>query len=95
MNRPGNRFIATLASLAMAALLLATWLSGGLTSQRAGAQPAEAPSTPAESRQSALAAVADGKADATPAIQQLVDSGIGRIRLPKGTYRITKPIVVD
>jgi hypothetical protein len=95
MNRPGNRFIATLASLAMAALLLATWLSGGLTSQRAGAQPAEAPSTPAESRPSALAAVADGKADATAAIQQLVDSGIGHIRLPKGTYRITKPIVVD
>ncbi|QDU36598.1 Pectate lyase superfamily protein [Maioricimonas rarisocia] len=42
-----------------------------------------------------LAAVADGKADATATLQQLIDSGKGEIELPKGVYRLTAPIVVD
>jgi hypothetical protein len=37
----------------------------------------------------------DGRADDTVAIQNAVDAGIGCIRLPKGTYRITRPIVID
>jgi hypothetical protein len=37
----------------------------------------------------------DGIADETDALQKAVDSSVGSIRLPKGTYRITKPIVVD
>jgi hypothetical protein len=40
-------------------------------------------------------AVGDGKADDTAAIQKAVDSGVGAISLPKGVYRITRPIVVD
>jgi hypothetical protein len=39
--------------------------------------------------------VGDGKSDDTAAIQKAVDSGTGDIRLPKGTYRITRPIVID
>ena len=37
----------------------------------------------------------DGKADDAAAIQRLVDSGTGAIQLPRGTYRITRPIVID
>lgn len=37
----------------------------------------------------------DGKADDTEKLQAAVNSGAGSIHLPKGTYRITKPIVVD
>lgn len=40
-------------------------------------------------------AVGDGEADDTAAVQRAVDSGGGDICLPKGTYRITSPIVVD
>ena len=40
-------------------------------------------------------AVGDGRADDTAAIQKAVDSGAGDVRLPKGVYRITRPIVID
>lgn len=40
-------------------------------------------------------AVGDGKVDDTNAIQAAVDSGIGSIRFPKGTFLISRPIVVD
>ena len=40
-------------------------------------------------------AVGDGKTDDTVAIQKAVDSGIGAIKMSKGLYRITKPIVID
>jgi hypothetical protein len=40
-------------------------------------------------------AVGDGKADDTAAIQKAVDAGGGVVRLPKGTYRITRPIVIE
>ena len=40
-------------------------------------------------------AVGDGKADDTAAIQAAVDAGIGEVCLPRGTYRITRPIVID
>ncbi len=43
----------------------------------------------------AFGAVGDGKADDTVAIQKAIDSGMGRVCLPKGVYRITKPIVID
>jgi hypothetical protein len=39
--------------------------------------------------------VGDGKADDTTAIQQLVDGGLGAIRLPRATYRLTKSVVID
>jgi hypothetical protein len=40
-------------------------------------------------------ATGDGISDDTEAIQRAVDSGIGRIEFPKGTYRITRPIRID
>jgi hypothetical protein len=40
-------------------------------------------------------AVGDGKADDTAAIQKAVDSKTGLIQLPRGVYRITRPIVID
>jgi len=40
-------------------------------------------------------AVGDGKADDTAAIQKAVDARVGLVQLPRGVYRITKPIVID
>ena len=40
-------------------------------------------------------AVGDGKADDTAAIQKAVDSKVGLVQLPKGVYRIAKPIVIE
>jgi hypothetical protein len=37
----------------------------------------------------------DGTTDDTEAIQNTVDYGPGDVRLPAGTYRISKPVVVD
>jgi hypothetical protein len=54
---------------------------------RASAQPA----IPAN----ALAAFADGTADATDAIQDLVNGSVGRIELPPGTFRLSRTIEVD
>lgn len=42
-----------------------------------------------------LEAVSDGTLDATEVLQRTVDAGLGPVRLPKGTYRVTRPIVVD
>ena len=39
--------------------------------------------------------VGDGKADDGPAIQKAIDSGLGALRLWRGTFRIAKPVVVD
>ena len=40
-------------------------------------------------------ATGDGATDDTAAIQALIDLKAGSIRFPAGTYRITKPLVVD
>ena len=37
----------------------------------------------------------DGSADDTAAIQKAVDAGTGAVFLPRGSYRITKPILLD
>lgn len=37
----------------------------------------------------------DGVADDTEALQHTLDSGDGVLRLNKGTYRITRPLVLD
>jgi hypothetical protein len=43
----------------------------------------------------AFGVVGDGKVDDAPGLQQAINSGTAAIRLPKGTYRITRPLVVD
>jgi len=40
-------------------------------------------------------AVGDGEADDTKAFQRAVDSGHGDVHVPRGTYRLTRTIVVD
>lgn len=40
-------------------------------------------------------AAGDGETDDTNALQHAVDQGDGLIELPRGTYRITRPIVID
>jgi parallel beta-helix repeat protein len=42
-----------------------------------------------------LSTVADGKTDATTALQELIDSGAGRIDLPKGRYWLSKTLTID
>src|SRR5437867_1494228 len=43
----------------------------------------------------AFGARGDGQADDTAAVQRAVDSQAGAVRFPKGTYRLTRPVVVD
>lgn len=40
-------------------------------------------------------AIGDGAADDTAALQHAVDQGDGALELPRGTYRITRPIEID
>jgi len=42
-----------------------------------------------------IGTIGDGVADDTRAIQQAVDSRVSDLRLPRGRYRITQPIVVN
>lgn len=44
---------------------------------------------------SAFGVVGDGRADDTAAIQKAVDSGAGTLHFPRGTYRLTRPVVVE
>jgi hypothetical protein len=40
-------------------------------------------------------AIGDGVADDTDAIQRMIDKPVGSIRLPRGRYRIARPIVIE
>ena len=40
-------------------------------------------------------AIGDGEADDTAAFQRAVEARIGDIRVPRGVYRITKPVVIE
>lgn len=42
-----------------------------------------------------LGVVGDGQADDTAAIQQAVDSSLGSLVFPKGTYKLTKTVTID
>ncbi|MHC4176903.1 MAG: right-handed parallel beta-helix repeat-containing protein [Planctomycetota bacterium] len=60
---------------------------------------AEEPTSAAQQRQTVtvrrFGAVGDGAADDAAAIQRAVDAGVGEIRLPRGVYRIGRPVVID
>lgn len=75
--------------------VLGLW--AGLLATRALAQPASTDPAGTGLASSVLnwGAQGDGQADDTAAIQRAVDAGIGTIHLPKGVYRITRPIVID
>jgi Right handed beta helix region/Pectate lyase superfamily protein len=54
------------------------------------------PPTPSEPKSLRdFGAAGDGRADDDAAIQKAVDSRQGSVHVPKGVYRITRPIVVD
>lgn len=57
------------------------------------AGPSAEPAAPLASAEYRL--VADGKTDNAAVLQRMVDDGLGTIRLPRGVYRITRPITVD
>ena len=40
-------------------------------------------------------AVGDGKADDTSALQHMLEAGKGILELPKGTFRVTRPLTID
>ncbi len=74
--------------IALVTSVLILTLVVGAGTVRAGLKPA-----PTDVR--GLGAMGDGKADDTAAIQKAVDAGVGLVQLPKGVYRITKPIVIE
>lgn len=57
--------------------------------------PPVQPASAATSTVYDFGAVGDGAADDTAALQRAVDAGIGDVRLPRGVYRITSPVVID
>jgi len=83
----------TTGTLLLAATALAVTVAVALVMNGAGSpHPKDAPH-PRTVRD--FGAVGDGEADDTAAIQAAVDAKIGEVRLPRGTYRVTRPIVVD
>ena len=85
-----NRF--SQAYLLVTVLILSV---GYALSQTAAVPNPTGTGVPREEAVAVFGAVGDGQADDTDAIQKAVDAGIGCVRLPKGSYRITRPIVVD
>lgn len=79
--------------LACAALLGAFWLNNPLTLPAAARQAPVANVTSGNVLN--FGARGDGQADDTAALQRAVDSGAGLIELPKGIYRLTRPLVID
>ena len=80
MNRPRR-----ITLVAVAVLIIPAMGSGPLTGpQEPGPRAAEP-----------LVLVGDGRADDTEALQRAVDEATGPVRLPRGTYRITRPITIE
>ena len=81
------------ASLLLLSLVLVPVLAIGAFQEAANREtPPRAIAAPEIER---LDAVGDGEADDTDALQRTIDSGVGDVRLPRGVYRITQPIVID
>jgi len=86
MNR--RRFLAT--SMGTGAGFCAGQAAAAV-GQIAATQPADIPELNVRS----FGATGDGRTDDTQAIQQAVDAGCGMLILPGGSYRLTRPIVLD
>src|SRR3972149_5089006 len=94
MTNSGRLQMRSLSKSATAIVVL--MLLVGYTWHRpASSRDAQATKSVVEWNVVSFGAVGDGQADDTAAIQSAVDSGIGRVRLPKGIFRISKPIVID
>jgi len=69
---------------------------GPLTVGAAEKSPSPGQSTPAaKATVRDFGAVGDGVADDTAALQRAVDARLGDVRLPRGVYRISKPILIE
>lgn len=77
---------------AVFAVAAAGAVSAGVVFLVAARQPAARPAT---GNVRDHGAKGDGKADDTAALQAAVDSAAGAVLLPPGTYRITRPVVVE
>lgn len=94
--------IVRLASLfSLVVLLVGSWFLWPVSDTRAqvaaerGSAVNQQSSGDREPGEREWSAVGDGQADDTAALQKLIDSGVGAVRLPKGVYRITQPLVID
>ncbi|QDU25706.1 Pectate lyase superfamily protein [Anatilimnocola aggregata] len=81
---------AILLSLAAGGAVLGAWIA--IPAEGQAPQPAISRNTPSLA---ALLQVADGEADASPALQRAIDQSAGAIVLPPGTYLLKKTLVVD
>ena len=74
---------------------IGVWAAGQSDGTRPadGAAPTKQPAAGADV--TAFGAVGDGKTDDTAAVQRAVDAGAGAVRFPKGTFRLTRPVVID
>src|SRR5262245_52668900 len=79
-------------SWVVALVLVGAAAIGGLT-----ATHSQGPDLPrgAAGDVTAFGARGDAQTDDTTAVQRAVDSQAGTIRFPKGTYRLTRPVVID
>lgn len=90
---PTTRSFNTKTTLAAAILLACLALGGLFAAEENGRKPSI--SSDLEANILTWGVVRDGKQDDTAALQAMIDSGIGNIHLPRGTYRITRPLVID
>ena len=89
-----SRFPSLTALFLLTAALSVALLTAGDTDPPPGGAIHGAPVTKQKTVRD-FGAVGDGAADDTAAIQAAVNAPTGRVVLPRGTYRITKPIVID
>src|SRR5688500_9988760 len=79
-----RRFLSVVAMVGFVAV--AVWAVG---------QTETKPPRPATGDVTAFGAAGDGVADDTAAVQRAVDAGAGAVGFGKGTYRLTRTVVID
>ncbi|REK11135.1 MAG: hypothetical protein DWQ37_14450 [Planctomycetota bacterium] len=81
--------------LVLGVVLLGGLASGWLLQRVAAETPGQAKPVPRPATVLDFGAAGDGQADDTAAVQRAVDAGVGQVRFPAGTYRLTKTVVID